>query len=978
MTWTLEHLLSGMADATVKATALLLAAALATLLVRRSPAASRHFVWSLAAAGTLALPLLAAFLPSWRVAVLPPPEVPEPVSAVSAVDVDQMSLETLLLLPRAEIAPAQDLAIAVPAPPPRRVHRPLAFRAELLPLEAMQAPLVLASEERVAVPAIELPRHARRAMSPWASARPWLGALWMAGCALALLKILAGRIGVRLLSRRAAPVTDLEALAVLERLRRRMGISRPVRMLRADRATLPMTWGTLHPVVLLPADAHAWTEDRLEVVLLHELAHVRRLDALTQLVAQVACAVYWFHPLVWLAARRMRALREYACDDHVLNAGTRASAYAGEMLEMVRSLRSDPLAPASATLAMARRSHFEGRLMAILDPNLRRSAFGSRAGMVIGAIGLMVLMPLAALQPTAAAQPLPRLSTKESEKRQSTSVPVPTVAPAPSAAPVAAPVVAPAPAPAAVPAPPAPPAPPALAAPPAPPAPPADDPYRLGCLSRADQWKIVQRDDHLRAKAVAGGACKVAVEATGTLFFTPNLSAIAGMSPGAAFHAEERNGDLARSFDMRADGAGKVTREWRVNGQARPVDAEAKMFVAALLAQLDRTSGFPSAHRMGQSGDVDAARAAAAAVADVNGRGQATPQAWKQDSRGGARDAIDQAAAAAHSDDELLGALRHVAGRDALEDPGAREAFLRACDRFRSGEARSRALRAFLMAAPIDPETGRAVLASTRGIQAEEDLLAVLKTMREISEADLVRGPLVMSYLEAAERLRSEEAMTRALVWLLHPDPVAREGVLRSLDLIASRLRSDEAKHRALVEVTDHQALDPQVKARYLQIVTAMRDAGLQADSKKRLEHARDCDADQGKTAVNIQVGRLPIRVQVDAEQIRRDAEQMAREAERQGREAAVAAKRIAEETARHERLRERAREEAEEARRQWTAEGEKLRAEAEKLKAQARQLNEQMRERARRLKQKLSKELPPDEVDELDLDSLDDLDFEL
>src|SRR5262249_10201517 len=164
----------------------------------------------------------------------------------------------------------------------------------------------------------------------------------------------------------------------------RMGIRRPVRMLQADRASLPMTWGTLRAVGLLPSDAHAWTTDRLERGRRPEPAPGRRPDPPTPVVAQLPCASYCVHPLGRLRARRrMRALREYGCDDHVLNAGTRASTYAGEMLEMVRSLHSDPLAPASATLAMARRSQLEGRLMAILDPNLRRSAFGSRAAGVI-------------------------------------------------------------------------------------------------------------------------------------------------------------------------------------------------------------------------------------------------------------------------------------------------------------------------------------------------------------------------------------------------------------------------------------------------------------------------------------------------------------------------------------------------------------------------------------------------------------------
>ncbi len=169
---------------------------------------------------------------------------------------------------------------------------------------------------------------------------------------------------------------------------------------------MPMTWGWIRPVVLLPAEADSWGVDRRRGVLLHELAHVKRLDCLTQAIARAACAVYWFHPLAWVAARRMRVERERACDDVVLLAGARASEYAGHLLEVARGLRASRAA-ALAVLAMARPSQLEGRLLAILDPDRRRRGPGRGMALIALITATLMLLPLATLR-LGARRPPPR------------------------------------------------------------------------------------------------------------------------------------------------------------------------------------------------------------------------------------------------------------------------------------------------------------------------------------------------------------------------------------------------------------------------------------------------------------------------------------------------------------------------------------------------------------------------------------------
>jgi beta-lactamase regulating signal transducer with metallopeptidase domain len=101
---------------------------------------------------------------------------------------------------------------------------------------------------------------------------------------------------------------------------------------------MPLTWGFLRPVVLLPRSAEEWPVHRVRVVLSHELSHVARHDWMLQIAAELVRGFYWFHPLAWVAAHNLRQESERACDDSVLNCGIEASEYAGQLLDLARTL----------------------------------------------------------------------------------------------------------------------------------------------------------------------------------------------------------------------------------------------------------------------------------------------------------------------------------------------------------------------------------------------------------------------------------------------------------------------------------------------------------------------------------------------------------------------------------------------------------------------------------------------------------------
>ena len=230
----------------------------------------------------------------------------------------------------------------------------------------------------------------------------WLLAIWLSGAAFIVLRYLIGTAVMMRIAHKGNRVDDGEWLVLAQRISRELDITRPVTMIWGDKLSVPITWGVLYPMILLPESAREWPAERRRFVLVHEMAHVKRFDALTQLLAQLAAAIFWFSPFVWIAEWRMRIEREHACDDTVIQHGTEPTLYADELLQMVRSLvRRRAQQPAFAALAMARKSEFEGRMIAILDPERRRAVTGISSGVVFALLSVLIAAPVAAIDPFA-------------------------------------------------------------------------------------------------------------------------------------------------------------------------------------------------------------------------------------------------------------------------------------------------------------------------------------------------------------------------------------------------------------------------------------------------------------------------------------------------------------------------------------------------------------------------------------------------
>jgi beta-lactamase regulating signal transducer with metallopeptidase domain len=336
-----------------------------TYTMRRGSAAARHLVWTIGIVATCALPVVRLAGPSWTISV--------PATSWAGDALSTASPPAMMPL-----SPGATLSVAVPA------------RDEQIPAFGASPLSSVSSSPEPVEPAASAPADTRRSgLTFWNVAFT----VWLAGALLMLLRLAYGLDRAGRIARKAVPVTNVAWLSTLDAVAASLGVTREVRLRRTDESAVPVVCGLWHASILLPADAHTWSADRRRLVLLHELAHVQRRDCLVQALAQFTCAIHWFNPLAHLALARLRAEQERACDDMVLAAGADAPAYADHLFEIARAFRT-PGAPAWTTVAMARPSQLEGRLMAILDDRCNRAPLVGRrraTAAVVAAVGLLAL-----------------------------------------------------------------------------------------------------------------------------------------------------------------------------------------------------------------------------------------------------------------------------------------------------------------------------------------------------------------------------------------------------------------------------------------------------------------------------------------------------------------------------------------------------------------------------------------------------------
>ena len=510
-----------------KATVVLSVALVLAWFARRGSAKTLHLLWTTTFAVLLVLPVPSLLAPSWDLPILP--------ARTTAVE-----------------------------------HR--------LPEETASEPSAMAKRPAVgrqpnpvaSVPTGDLPFPPRADRSIPLIPAAGVFLIWALGCGVGLASLGTAAHRFRKLVRGATPIRDPDWIRSTDKLRQRARVRSDARILSSAQVSTPMTGGPLRPVILLPASAKSWTSGRREMVVSHELVHVRRRDALWRLVAGAVGALYWFHPLIWLASRLAASARERSCDEEVLALGVRPSAYARHLFSLASEIAPGPPV---LSLPVVQHPHLESRIMSILK--LHRPRFSRiRTYAALAAVGV-VGMVAACTRPVRmdpAASSAPQVETERLPKRPAED-PAPPGNPAPASA---------APSPSSK----------ALAEPPVT-TPMAVAPAVSEALALQEiecepgRFTGITREGESTTVQVSVDGMSLCMRTSGDVVMTADGTAVASMGPGSWLVLASRAERLHRMAIT--SGPTGLEYEWSIDGRSQPFDDEARDWRNLMLTVLARS-----------------------------------------------------------------------------------------------------------------------------------------------------------------------------------------------------------------------------------------------------------------------------------------------------------------------------------------------------------------------------------------------------
>jgi beta-lactamase regulating signal transducer with metallopeptidase domain len=245
---------------------------------------------------------------------------------------------------------------------------------------------------------------ARRALF-WPRAAPWIFVAYLAGVVLMVLRLFAALFRAHRLASLARPLTDGPLVSAIQTLARRWSMHFAPLLAQTEEVVVPRVVGLLRPVILLPASAvSGLTSDELELILAHELAHVRRHDMWIVVVQRLAEAALFYNPGLWYLSRRISTQREYCCDDLAcgaqqrLDGPLRYSAALVRLIETAVPRHAGPANPLSLAADGRSPSELRRRVARLLGEPLREPVRLTRgAACTIATLSLLLaFLPMTA------------------------------------------------------------------------------------------------------------------------------------------------------------------------------------------------------------------------------------------------------------------------------------------------------------------------------------------------------------------------------------------------------------------------------------------------------------------------------------------------------------------------------------------------------------------------------------------------------
>ncbi len=303
-----------------------------SFLLRKQSASVRHFLLGLSLVGLLVLPFLSAFMPGWHTGLLPSWRTGPPGQVVI------------------DISPHQGELASSTIAPLNRDH-----------VQAKNSKYSTGEETVLPGAGRLIPLY-----------RYGFTALWCLVSGLLLVRILFGLYGALRLTRRGIPLKGYpwQQLFLWFSTNTLKSLKRKVQLVKSKGIAVPMTWGVLKPVVLMPPSSSQWPLEQCSSVLFHELSHVKRWDFPVTLLCRISCCLYWFNPLSWMVFKRLRMEQEKACDQMVLQTGIKPSTYASSLLSLKQAIDNRHYRPIPA-LGMAGSSELHERLTTILEKQIK-------------------------------------------------------------------------------------------------------------------------------------------------------------------------------------------------------------------------------------------------------------------------------------------------------------------------------------------------------------------------------------------------------------------------------------------------------------------------------------------------------------------------------------------------------------------------------------------------------------------------------